>query len=82
MWLYCDEALCGHARARRYFDPKTSIGLILGTGSNACYVLPVERLTKWDHQDPSLLRPGAEVGRGTQLCVSVVCDFMCCCSQV
>ncbi|KAF5830028.1 hexokinase [Dunaliella salina] len=45
--------------AQRYFDPKTSIGLILGTGTNACYVLPVARIPKWDYKDPSLQHPEA-----------------------
>lgn len=35
----------------RYLDPDTAIGVIIGTGTNACYVERVDRVTKWqpDH---------------------------------
>ena len=34
-------------------DRKCGIGLILGTGSNACYIEKVERIEKWEseHKD-------------------------------
>lgn len=31
-----------------YTDPDTAIGLILGTGSNACYLERIDRIEKWD----------------------------------
>jgi hexokinase len=36
-----------------FVDRKCAIGLILGTGSNACYIESVEKIEKWegDHQN-------------------------------
>jgi hexokinase len=35
--------LCIH----RYLEPRTSVGVIIGTGTNACYVESAPRLSKW-----------------------------------
>lgn len=37
-----------------YLDPNTAIGLILGTGSNACYLEKVERIEKWEGEHPGV----------------------------
>eukprot|EP00798_Chlamydomonas_sp_ICE-L_P007476 gene7476-621_t len=37
----------GVLAAQRYLDPDTAIGVIIGTGTNACYVEQLSRLTKW-----------------------------------
>ena len=42
----------------RYLDPCTPVGAIVGTGTNACYVLPAARLRKWQPMPP--LPPGAQ----------------------
>jgi len=47
--------------ACRYFDPRTSIGVILGTGTNACYVLPVSHFSKWKPEGPSIRHSKAQV---------------------
>ena len=31
-----------------YYDNKTAVGLILGTGSNACYIETVDRISTLD----------------------------------
>ncbi len=37
----------GVLAAQRYLDSDTEVGVILGTGTNACYVEELGRLTKW-----------------------------------
>ena len=39
-------------------DPLTSIGVIVGTGTNACYVERAERVVKWKPDKP--LAPNSE----------------------
>lgn len=43
----------GTLAASAYKDPDAAVGLILATGSNACYVEPVEGIPKWDGTRPS-----------------------------
>jgi len=38
--------------AAAFSDPSTSIGIILGTGSNACYVEHIEQVPKWQAPAP------------------------------
>ena len=44
----------GVLAAQRYLDPDTSIGVIIGTGTNGCYVEKVSRVTKWIPGGPPL----------------------------
>jgi hexokinase len=44
----------GVLAAQRYLDPDTSIGVIIGTGTNGCYVEKVSRVTKWVPSGPPL----------------------------
>mmetsp|Transcript_19097 Transcript_19097/g.32760 ORF Transcript_19097/g.32760 Transcript_19097/m.32760 type:complete len:807 (-) Transcript_19097:874-3294(-) len=37
----------GVLAAHRYLEPSTAIGIIVGTGTNACYVESVQQLSKW-----------------------------------
>nr|QNL10624.1 hexokinase [Haematococcus lacustris] len=39
--------------AHRYLEPSTSIAVIIGTGTNACYVERLGALTKWRPTSPS-----------------------------
>lgn len=34
-----------------FVDRKCAIGLILGTGSNACYIERADRIEKWEGKD-------------------------------
>lgn len=52
--VYVDvSALCndtvGLLCAARYTDPRAELGVILGTGTNACYVEKAPAIVKWDH---------------------------------
>ena len=38
----------GTLMACAYKDPSTSIGLILGTGTNACYIENLDKVGTWD----------------------------------
>ena len=38
----------GTLMASAYKDPNTAIGLILGTGTNACYMEKLDRVGTWD----------------------------------
>jgi hexokinase len=35
-----------------YMDPNCAIGLILGTGSNACYLEKIEKVSDWQGEKP------------------------------
>jgi len=37
--------------ARHYADPACQIGVILGTGTNACYVEKADRVAKWESDE-------------------------------
>ena len=45
-------------------DPNVAIGLILGTGTNACYMEQIERVKKWDgdNEDPKQVVINTEWG--------------------
>jgi hexokinase len=54
----------GVLAAARYHDPATDAGVILGTGTNACIVERVERLSKW--RAPAGTPPGAMTAINTE----------------
>ncbi|MEW5305612.1 MAG: hypothetical protein WDW36_008143 [Sanguina aurantia] len=54
--------------AQRYLDPDTLIGVIIGTGSNACYVEDVGRVTKWAYQ-PGAGTAGSDPSTST--CINI-----------
>ncbi|MEW5316744.1 MAG: hypothetical protein WDW38_008095 [Sanguina aurantia] len=54
--------------AQRYLDPDTSIGIIIGTGTNACYVEDISRVTKWDYQ-PGVGSTGSDPSTST--CINI-----------
>lgn len=49
--------------AQRYLDHHTDVGVIIGTGTNACYVEDAAKLTKW--------RPPAGTGAGGRTAVNM-----------
>ncbi len=49
----------------RYIDPETAIGVIIGTGTNACYVEKANRVTKW--------QPEERLGADTETIINVEC---------
>ncbi len=47
--------MCVRVRVKhRYLEPSTAIGVIIGTGTNACYVERLSSLTKWQPQGVTL----------------------------
>jgi len=53
----------GVLAAQRYLDPDTSIGIIIGTGTNACYVERIERVTKW--------KPPKSLKQDSETCINI-----------
>mmetsp|Transcript_20658 Transcript_20658/g.52433 ORF Transcript_20658/g.52433 Transcript_20658/m.52433 type:complete len:508 (-) Transcript_20658:442-1965(-) len=54
----------GVLTAHRYHDPAACVGVIIGTGTNACYVEDAGRMTKWT---PA----GGALPKGTQTVVNI-----------
>lgn len=44
--VHCHVGVC-FVLLCRYLEPSTSLGVIVGTGTNACYVEQQSKLTKW-----------------------------------
>ncbi|KAG2452945.1 hypothetical protein HYH02_002282 [Chlamydomonas schloesseri] len=59
----------GVLAAQRYLDHHTDIGVIIGTGTNACYVEDTAKLTKW--RPPAAAAAGGGSGSGSRTAVNM-----------